>query len=249
MFAGLLLTMGTLGDRFGRKRALQAGLAIFGGASLAVLFVDSANQLIAIRAAMGVGGALIMPATLSIITNVFPREERGKAIGIWAGMAAMGIGLGPLIGGLLLEWFDWTSVFLVNVPVALIAIVAGAQLVPESRDPEPGAFDLVGALPLDRGARPRSSTASSRRPSEGWTSPLILGCFGGSLRARRRVRALGAAHAATRCSTSSSSATRASASRRAASASRSSRCSARSSRSRSTCRTRRATPRSRPARR
>ena len=87
VFAGLLLTMGTLGDRFGRKRALQAGLLLFGGASLAVLFVDSANQLIAVRAAMGVGGALIMPATLSIITNVFPKEERGKAIGIWAATA------------------------------------------------------------------------------------------------------------------------------------------------------------------
>src|SRR6185503_10124478 len=102
VFAGLLLTMGTLGDRFGRKRALQAGLLLFGGASLAVLFADSANQLIGIRAVMGVGGALIMPATLSIISNVFPREERGKAIGIWAGMASIGIGLGPLAGGLLL---------------------------------------------------------------------------------------------------------------------------------------------------
>ena len=108
MFAGLLLTMGTLGDRFGRKLALQAGLALFGGASLAVLFVDSADGLIAVRAAMGIGGALIMPATLSIISNVFPREERAKAIGIWAGMASLGIGLGPLMGGLLLEWFDWT---------------------------------------------------------------------------------------------------------------------------------------------
>src|SRR5437867_1636343 len=106
-FAGLLLTMGTLGDRFGRKRALQLGLVLFGGASLAVLLVDSAGQLIAVRAAMGVGGALIMPATLSIITNVFPREERAKAIGIWSAFAAVGIGLGPFFGGLLLKWFDW----------------------------------------------------------------------------------------------------------------------------------------------
>ena len=161
VFAGLLLTMGTIGDRFGRKRALQTGLALFGGSSLAVLFVDSANGLIAVRAAMGIGGALIMPATLSIISNVFPREERGKAIGIWAGMASMGIGLGPLFGGLLLEYFDWTSVFLLNVPVAAIAIAAGAVLVPESRDPEPGAFDFVGAL-LSVRRSGRSSTASSR---------------------------------------------------------------------------------------
>src|SRR3954469_7589930 len=140
VFAGLLLTMGTLGDRFGRKLALQAGLALFGGASLCVLWVNTTDQLILIRAAMGIGGALIMPATLSILTNVFPREERGKAIGIWAGMASIGIGLGPFFGGLLLEYFDWSSVFLVNVPVAAVAMAAGFVLVPESRDPKPGAF-------------------------------------------------------------------------------------------------------------
>src|SRR3954464_15621049 len=136
VFAGLLLTMGTLGDRFGRKRALQAGLTLFGGASLAVLFVDTANQLIVVRGVMGIGGAMIMPATLSIISNIFPREERGKAIGIWAAMASVGIGLGPLSGGLLLEWFNWTSVFLVNVPVAATAFIAATFLVPNSRDPK-----------------------------------------------------------------------------------------------------------------
>ena len=176
VFAGLLLTMGTLGDRFGRKRALQAGLAIFGAASLAVLAADSANQLIAIRAAMGVGAALIMPATLSIITNVFPREERGKAIGIWAGMAAIGIGLGPLFGGLLLEWFSWTSVFLVNVPVAAIAILAGVALVPESRDPRPGRFDLVGAG-LSIAALVSLVYGVIEAPERGWTNPLILSSF------------------------------------------------------------------------
>ena len=177
VFAGLLLTMGTLGDRFGRKWALQAGLALFGGASLAVLFVDSANGLIVVRGVMGIGGALIMPATLSVLTNVFPREERGKAIGIWAGMASMGIGLGPLMGGLLLEWFDWSSVFLVNVPVALIALVAGAKLVPESRDPEPGRFDFVGAL-LSIAALSALVYGVIEAPDEGWGSTLILGCFG-----------------------------------------------------------------------
>src|ERR687883_323687 len=132
-FAGLILTMGTLGDRFGRKLALQAGLLLFGGGSLAVLAVESSGQLIAVRAVMGIGGALIMPATLSIISNVFPREERAKAIGVWAGTASIGVGLGPLIGGLLLEYFDWYSVFLVNVPVTLVAFLAGLRLVPESR--------------------------------------------------------------------------------------------------------------------
>jgi EmrB/QacA subfamily drug resistance transporter len=176
VFAGLLLTMGTLGDRFGRKRALMAGLALFGGASLAVLLVDSANQLIAVRAAMGVGGALIMPATLSIITNVFPKEERGKAIGIWAAMAAVGIGLGPLAGGLLLEWFDWTSVFLVNVPVAAVALAVGFVLVPDSRDPKPGAFDVVGAL-LSIATLVTLVYGLIEAPERGWTNPVILASF------------------------------------------------------------------------
>src|SRR4051812_1688986 len=177
VFAGLLLTMGTLGDRFGRKLALQAGLVLFGGASLAVLWVNTTDQLILIRAAMGIGGALIMPATLSIISNVFPREERGKAIGIWAGMASVGIGLGPLFGGLLLEYFDWSSVFLVNVPIAAVAFAAGLKLVPESRDPEPGSFDLAGAA-LSVGALVALVYGVIEAPDRGWTSPLILGCFG-----------------------------------------------------------------------
>jgi MFS transporter, DHA2 family, multidrug resistance protein len=144
-FAGLLLVFGTLGDRLGRKLALQAGIAIFGLASLAAPLAGSAEAVIAVRAVMGVGAALIMPATLSIIANVFPDEERGKAIGIWAALAAVGIGLGPLTGGLLLEWFDWWSVFMVNVPFALAAVLLGIRLVPESRDPRPGSFDLLGA--------------------------------------------------------------------------------------------------------
>src|ERR1051325_6381638 len=145
VFAGLLLTTGTLGDRFGRKLALQAGLVLFGGGSLSVLLVQTSGQLIAVRSIIGLGAALIMPATLSIISNVFPREERGKAIGIWAGMASIGIGLGPFLGGLLLEYFDWSSVFLLNVPVTIAALIAGFVLVPESRDPKPGTFDVPGA--------------------------------------------------------------------------------------------------------
>jgi EmrB/QacA subfamily drug resistance transporter len=176
VFAGLLLTMGTLGDRFGRKLALQIGLALFGGASLGVLLVDSSGELIAVRSIMGIGGALIMPATLSIISNVFPREERAKAIGVWSAMAAIGIGLGPLFGGLLLEYFDWTSVFLVNVPVAATALALAFWLVPESRDPKPGAFDFVGAG-LSIAALGTLVYAVIEAPDRGWTSPLILGCF------------------------------------------------------------------------
>ena len=154
VFAGLLLVFGTLGDRYGRKLALQAGVSIFGLASLGALVADSADQVIAVRALMGVGAALIMPATLSIIANLFTGEERGKAIGIWAALAAVGIGLGPLTGGLLLEWFDWSAVFLVNVPFALAALLLGIRFVPESRDPRPGAFDLLGAGALHRRVQP-----------------------------------------------------------------------------------------------
>jgi EmrB/QacA subfamily drug resistance transporter len=173
VYAGLLLLFGTLGDRFGRKLALQAGIAIFGLASFGALVADSADHVIAVRAAMGVGAALIMPATLSVIANLFTGEERGKAIGIWAALAAIGIGLGPLAGGLLLEWFDWSSVFMVNVPFAAAALLLGFRYVPESRDPEPGSFDLLGAALSILGF----STlvyAIIEAPERGWTSPLVI---------------------------------------------------------------------------
>ncbi len=180
VFAGLLLVFGTLGDRFGRKLALQAGVSIFGLASLGALVADSADQVIAVRAAMGVGAALIMPATLSIIANVFTGEERGKAIGIWAALAAVGIGLGPLAGGLLLEWFEWWSVFLVNVPFAAAALLLGIRLVPESRDPRPGSFDLLGAA-LSTAGFSILVYAIIEAPERGWTSGLVLGSLVGSV--------------------------------------------------------------------
>jgi MFS family permease len=144
VFAGLLLTMGALGDRFGRKRFLQLGLLVFAGASVLGAYAGSASQLIAARALMGVGGALIMPSTLSIITHVFPRGERVKAIGIWTGTASLGIPLGPVVGGWLLEHFWWGSVFLLNLPIALAALAGGWLLVPESRHPTPPRPDLPG---------------------------------------------------------------------------------------------------------
>ena len=180
VFAGLLLVFGTLGDRYGRKLALQAGVSIFGLASLFALVADSADQVIAVRAAMGVGAALIMPATLSIIANVFTGQERGKAIAIWAALAAIGIGLGPLTGGLLLERFDWSSVFMVNVPFAVAALLLGIRYVPESRDPRPGSFDLLGAA-LSTAGFSILVYAIIEAPGQGWTSGLILGLLAASI--------------------------------------------------------------------
>ena len=180
VFAGLLLVFGTLGDRFGRKRALQAGVSIFGLASLGALIADSADHVIAVRAAMGVGAALIMPATLSIIANLFAGKERGKAIAIWAALAAVGIGLGPLAGGLLLEWFGWSSVFMVNVPFAAAALLLGIHYVPESRDPQPGSFDIPGAV-LSTAGFSILVYAIIEAPGKGWTSGLILGLIAASL--------------------------------------------------------------------
>ena len=146
VFAGLLLTMGALGDRFGRRGALAIGLSIMGLASVLSSFANSADQLIATRAIMGIGGALIMPATLSIITNVFTdRRERAQAIAIWSAMAGVAVAIGPVTGGWLLEHFWWGSVFLVNVPVVVVALVLGQLFVPTSRDPAAPRVDVPGA--------------------------------------------------------------------------------------------------------
>jgi EmrB/QacA subfamily drug resistance transporter len=146
VFAGLLLTLGSLGDRFGRRLALVVGLVTFGAGSLASALATSADLLIASRALMGVGGALIMPSTLSILTNVFPAEERPKAIGIWAAVAGLGIAIGPVGGGWLIEHFDWSAVFLVNLPIVAVALAAIPALVPESRDPGQSRLDPLGAV-------------------------------------------------------------------------------------------------------
>ncbi|MEV6526501.1 MFS transporter [Longispora sp. NPDC051575] len=146
VFAGLLFTFGVLGDRVGRKRMLVAGLIVFGIASLASAYAQDPGQLIAARALMGLGGAAIMPATLSIISNVFDPRERAKAIGVWAGSVGLAVAIGPVVGGALLEHFWWGSVFLINVPIIIVGVAAVLLLVPESRDPKPGKIDVTGVL-------------------------------------------------------------------------------------------------------
>src|SRR5256885_15868153 len=130
VFAGLLFTFGVIGDRVGRKRMLMIGLALFGIGSLLSAYSQSPEQLIFARAAMGLGGAAVMPQTLSIISNVFEPEERGRAIGIWAAAVGMGIAIGPITGGLLLDHFWWGSVLLINVPIVVAGAIAVALVVP-----------------------------------------------------------------------------------------------------------------------
>ncbi|WP_327086173.1 MFS transporter [Nonomuraea sp. NBC_01738] len=146
VFAGLLFTFGVIGDRTGRKRMLFIGMLLFGLASLASAYSQDPLQLILARAAMGIGGAAIMPATLAIISNVFPPAERGKAIGIWAGGVGLAVAIGPITGGLLIEHFWWGSVFLINVPIVVISMVLIGYVVPESRDPRPSKLDPIGVL-------------------------------------------------------------------------------------------------------
>ncbi|GGM70014.1 MFS transporter [Lentzea pudingi] len=147
VLGGLLVTMGTLGDRIGRKKLLLTGAFGFGLASLLAAFAPTAGWLVVARALLGVAGATIMPSTLSIIRNLFTDPaERTRAVAVWAATATAGAALGPLIGGALLQHFWWGSVFVINLPVMAALLVFGAWWLPESRDPDPGPFDLVSAL-------------------------------------------------------------------------------------------------------
>ena len=182
VFAGLLLVGGHLGDRFGRRWMLQVGLVLFGLTSLAAASANNIEQLIAGRAAMGVAAALIFPATLGLLSNIFtdPRE-RATAIGIWSAISGLAVALGPVSGGLLLEHFSWSSVFLINVPLVVIALVAGWRLLPESRDGHPGRFDLGGAVGSIAGIGLLVWTVIEA-PNHGWTSSVtILGLLASAL--------------------------------------------------------------------
>jgi EmrB/QacA subfamily drug resistance transporter len=177
VFTGLLLAGGALGDRFGRSRMLLLGMGAFAGTSVLAAVADGPGQLIAVRGLMGIGAALVFPATLAIITNLFtdPRE-RATAIAIWTAMTGVAVATGPIVGGWLLEHFWWGSVFLVNLPVAAVALLAGWALVPDSRD--------EAAPPLDLGGVATSMLGVSgivfgiiEGPHAGWTDPLTLAAF------------------------------------------------------------------------
>ncbi|WP_420451398.1 MFS transporter [Ilumatobacter sp.] len=177
VFAGLLLTAGSLSDRFGRKGALQIGIVLFGLGSIAAALSATATQLIAARAFMGIGGAMIMPATLSILMDVFrDPKERGRAIAVWAGFSGLGVAVGPMAGGFLLEHFSWHSVFWVNIPLGLAALALGAFVVPTSRDPEQGALDPIGAL-LSIVALAGLLFGIIEGPADGWTHGPVLAGF------------------------------------------------------------------------
>lgn len=176
VFAGLLLTAGTIGDRYGRKGTLQFGLTVFLGGSLFAAFMDSASAVIIGRAIMGFGAAFVMPATLSILTNVFPQHERGRAIAVWAGISGAGAAVGPVASGFLLEHFSWGSVFLVNVPIIALALVAGYILLPKSRDPHPDRLDPLGAV-LSIAGLGALVYAIIEAPRHGWGSNHSLTWF------------------------------------------------------------------------
>ncbi len=177
LFAGSVLAMGSLSDRFGRKGMLLAGLSVFGMASLVGGLTDSPGQLIAARAVMGVGAAMVFPSTLSLLTNVFTeRRERALAIGLWGAITGVAIALGPIVGGWLLELSDWRSIFFAMTPVAAIAGVLVAGYVPTSRDPHAPRIDAAG-FALSTAMVGLLVYTTIEAPDHGWGSPRTLGSF------------------------------------------------------------------------
>ncbi|WP_330458705.1 MFS transporter [Streptomyces sp. NBC_00820] len=177
--SGLLLTAGSAADRYGRKKMLIAGLALFGIGSLVAGLADTTGQLIAARAGMGVGGALLLTTTLAVAMQIFAPEEQPKAIGIWSAVNSLGFAAGPLIGGFVLDHFWWGAIFLINIPVAALGVAAAVVLVPESKNPpvSGGRPDLLGAL-LSTVGMASLVFAVISGPRHGWTSPRVLGAAG-----------------------------------------------------------------------
>lgn len=174
--AGLLLPAGVLGDRFGRKRLLVIGLLVFGGASVTASQMTSAGGLIVMRGIMGVGGAIILPLSLSILPAMFTPVERPRAIAVTAASAFLGLPFGPLVAGWLLTHYDWGSVFLINAPVIAVAVIGVWLLVPESRDPEAPRLDWLGAVLAVAGVS-ALVYAIIEEPANGWGDGRVLGCL------------------------------------------------------------------------
>ena len=180
-FAGLLLLGGNLGDRLGRRRFLQLGLLLFGVFSVGAALSRNTGELITARALMGLAAALVYPATLAILNNVFTvARERAIAIGVWSAVSGLAVAIGPLAGGALLRDFSWSSVFYVSVPVAVLAVVAGRFLLPETRDPDAGRFDPLGAV-LSAAGIALLTWSIIEAPQHGWGSVATVGGILGSL--------------------------------------------------------------------
>ncbi len=174
VLAGLLMTMGSLGDRIGRRRLLLGGAVAFGAASLLAAYANSAETLIAARAILGIGGATLMPSTMALIRTMFvDPAQRAKAIGMWSGVLTAGIALGSVMSGVLVEYFWWGSVFLVNLPAMVLLLILGPVLLPESRDPAPGRFDWP-SVPLSMAAVLPVIYGLKELPSEGWNVRYVL---------------------------------------------------------------------------
>ena len=181
VFAGLLLAAGSLANRVGRKKTFLAGLAVFAAGSAWAAFSGDVSTLIAARASMGIGGALMIPSTLAIISNMFrDRAERQRAIALWGGTSGIGVALGPIIGGLLLARFWWGSIFLINVPIAAAGLLAARWLVPDSRNADAQAPDLLGAV-LSIAGIGMILWSIIEAPTRGWSSSLVIAVGAGGL--------------------------------------------------------------------
>src|SRR3954451_12989299 len=178
VFAALLLPAGALGDRYGRRKALIAGLAIFGAGSVSAMAVADPNWLIAMRVVLGIGAALVMPATLSTITSTSPEAQRAKAVGTWAGVTGASAILGLLTSGLVLEQWSWRSVFAVNVVLAVVAMIGTLRVVPESADPDAPDIDWTGAAIIVAGLGVLVYSIIEA-PTAGWGSPQTLAGLAG----------------------------------------------------------------------
>lgn len=180
VFAGLLLPMGVLGDRIGRKRLLLIGLGFFLVASLGAAYVTGTGQLIAARAVMGLGSAIMTPVAMAVLPVIFEPAQRPRAIAISAAAMGVGVPLGPIVGGYLLDHFWWGAVFLVNVPVAMVGIVAAVAFIPESRDPQPRPADVIGGV-LSIAGLGALVYGIIEAPRLGWDDPLVFAFGGGGL--------------------------------------------------------------------